>query len=153
MTNTCVQLKELMLSTKIAYKKLYNCNIILSAAILDAILIISKCPMMPRWHQSDSSSRYLNLSKSVFKNTLPFNARSTRHRQNQRLRVYSIHLQAFTKLPDVLKPKVQVIFIIHISLFLIHFSFYFVVQMIINVKQQFYEENIVYYDIHRNAVG
>ena len=31
---------------------------------------------MPRWHQSDSSSRYFNLSKSVFKNALPFNARS-----------------------------------------------------------------------------
>ena len=63
MTNAMFHLKELLFSTKYfekSYLKLYDCNIISSAAILDAILIISKCSMMPNGHQYNSSSRYRN---------------------------------------------------------------------------------------------
>ena len=45
-------------------------------AILDAILNISKCSMMPEWHQLDSSSTMPQQQESTKKITLKSSSRS-----------------------------------------------------------------------------
>ena len=59
-------------------EKLYNDQPIYLAAILDAILSFSKCSMMPRWHQSDSSivtSKQRESAKKKVGNAFPGQAR------------------------------------------------------------------------------